>query len=350
MKLVKKQKDGSITTLDTTQTKKQNIYKNWKVLVVDDEPDVHSMTQLALKDFEYEGRILQILQAHSEQEAREILKKESDIAVALVDIVMETDDAGLNLINYIRDELEDSLIRIVVRTGQPGMFSEKEIIEQYDIDAYKNKAELSADRLYFTVRLLLKIYRHLLLLEKTISERTKQLQQQNQRLKALHKEKNEFLGIAVHDLKNPLQSIQSATDIIELAINKDGGKDDVIEFTNMIRRNSKRMSDLISNFLGVNAIESGQFKIEFQTINILYTLQKVIGESIEKARAKAISIHFDPQDSDYTVDTDQNILYQILDNLVSNAVKYSPFEKHIFVRILKQETVIRIEIEAKVLV
>jgi signal transduction histidine kinase len=352
MKLIKKQKDDSTTMLETTKNDKPVKLQTWKVLVVDDEPDVHNMTKLSLKDFEFDGRCLQILQANSEQEARKILEKESDIAVALVDIVMETDDAGLSLINYIRNELEDDLIRIIIRTGQPGMFAEKDVIEQYDIDDYKNKAELNTDRLYFTMRMILKVYRHLLVLEKLnqnlelkVLERTEQLEEQNQCLQSLNQEKNEFLSIAAHDLKNPLQSIQGATEIIELIIKTDGSKEDAIEFTSMIHRNAKRMSNLIANLLNINALETGQFKIQLQQTNILPTLHKVISEYTEKARTKKITIYFTPKETEYMACTDHDILHQILDNLISNAVKYSPFEKHIFINIFNQEQSIRIEIK-----
>ncbi|WP_353572951.1 DUF3369 domain-containing protein [Candidatus Albibeggiatoa sp. nov. BB20] len=168
MKLVKKRKDGSTATLKIAEkktTKQQTPLPPWKILIVDDEHDVHTMTKLSLKEFEFVGRTLQIFQATSGIEARDILKREPDIAVALIDIVMETDDAGLKLINYIRNELKYKLIRLIVRTGQPGMAPEKTVIEEYDIDDYKSKTELRADKLYLTIRVTLKAYRDLLTLD-----------------------------------------------------------------------------------------------------------------------------------------------------------------------------------------
>jgi signal transduction histidine kinase len=164
MKLVKKRKDGSTEALKVADKEKQKSIKAlppWKLLIVDDEHDVHTMTKLSLKEFEFVGRPLQIYQAMSGQEAREILQQHSDIAVALVDIVMETDDAGLRLINYIRNELKYKMIRLIVRTGQPGMAPERQVIEEYDIDDYKSKTELRADKLFLTMRVTLKAYRDL---------------------------------------------------------------------------------------------------------------------------------------------------------------------------------------------
>jgi signal transduction histidine kinase/CheY-like chemotaxis protein len=133
----------------------------WKILVVDDEPDIHTMTRLTLKNLEFFGKPLQLIQALSGKEAQEILRQEPNMAVALIDVVMEADDAGLQLVDFIRNELKYSLIRLIIRTGQPGMAPEKEVIERYDIDDYKDKTELTAQKLYTTLRMALKSYRDL---------------------------------------------------------------------------------------------------------------------------------------------------------------------------------------------
>lgn len=133
----------------------------WKLLVVDDEPDVISLTQLSLKGFRFAGRELQILPAYSAYSAKAVLAAHPDIAVALIDVVMETDDAGLHLVEHIRNELGNAMLRIVIRTGQPGVAPERYVIDHYDIDDYKDKTELTATRLYTTVRSALKSYRDL---------------------------------------------------------------------------------------------------------------------------------------------------------------------------------------------
>jgi len=133
----------------------------WKVLVVDDEPDVIALTRLNLKDFRFAGRELEIIPARSAYAARAALTEHSDIALALIDVVMETDDAGLRLVEHIRHELGNAMLRIVIRTGQPGVAPERFVIDHYDIDDYKDKTELTATRLYTTVRSALKAYRDL---------------------------------------------------------------------------------------------------------------------------------------------------------------------------------------------
>jgi len=162
MKIIRKSKNKrSQTTEKTAQVK----LPPWKVLIVDDDLDIHAITELALKDFSFADRTLQIFQATSGAEAQTILRAESNIAAALIDVVMETDDAGLRLVDFIRNELKYSLIRLIIRTGQPGMAPARKVIERYDIDDYKSKTELEDDKLYTTMRVALKSYRDLVTLD-----------------------------------------------------------------------------------------------------------------------------------------------------------------------------------------
>jgi len=137
----------------------------WKILVVDDEPDIIKITKINLKNFLYLDRTLEFIEAYSAHEAREKLETHTDIAIALIDVVMETNDAGLKLIQYIRNELSNTAMRLILRTGQPGLFPEKTIIDKYDINDYKDKAELSSQKLYTTIRLSLKEYHNIISIE-----------------------------------------------------------------------------------------------------------------------------------------------------------------------------------------
>ena len=165
MKFVRKKKDGTTTSIKTTGNEPKMELPPWKILIVDDETDIHSMTRLGLKGFSFADRNLQIFQAMSAAEAQEILQKEPDIAVALIDVVMETDDAGLKLVEFIRNQLKYYLIRLIIRTGQPGIAPEREVIDRYDIDDYKCKADLTDDKLYTAIRSTLKSYRDLTTLD-----------------------------------------------------------------------------------------------------------------------------------------------------------------------------------------
>jgi len=138
----------------------------YKLLIVDDEPAVHDVTKLVLGSFRFENRPLQFLHANSAAEAKQLLRDEDDIAVTLLDVVMETDQAGLDLVRYIREDLGNKFIRIVLRTGQPGQAPEHEVIANYDINDYKDKTELTAQKLRTTVYATLRAYRDIMSIER----------------------------------------------------------------------------------------------------------------------------------------------------------------------------------------
>lgn len=130
----------------------------WRLMVVDDEPDVHRATTFALAGVKILGRSLQFLHAYSAKEAAQLLRTEADVAVVLLDVVMEREDAGLALVKTIRQDLKLSELRIILRTGQPGYAPEIETIHDFDINAYKTKSELTRTKLYATVTAALRAY------------------------------------------------------------------------------------------------------------------------------------------------------------------------------------------------
>ena len=148
-----------------SEVKSEPVKGTWKILVVDDEESVHAVTKSALKGIVIEGRHLEIISALSGKEAREKLNKYDDISLALIDVIMETATAGLDLVDYIRQELRNSRIRLVIRTGQPDDVPERQIINQYDINDYKEKTELTVDKLYTVIRSSIKQYTQLIELE-----------------------------------------------------------------------------------------------------------------------------------------------------------------------------------------
>ncbi|MGB1237201.1 MAG: DUF3369 domain-containing protein [Pseudomonadales bacterium] len=136
----------------------------WNILIVDDEPAVHSVTCFALEDESFEGKRFNFISAYNAAQARDILTERQDIALVILDVVMETDSAGLEVAQWIRQELGNKLIRIVLRTGQPGQAPEKDVILNYDIYDYKNKTELTAQKLFSCVISGLRSYRDVLAL------------------------------------------------------------------------------------------------------------------------------------------------------------------------------------------
>ena len=130
----------------------------WRVMIVDDDEDVHSTTTFALGNLDVQQRPLQFVHAYSAGQARKLLERETDIAVILLDVVMEQDDAGLHLVRYIRESLKLAAVRIILRTGQPGYAPEIDAIRDFDINDYKTKSELTRVKLYTTVAAAIRSY------------------------------------------------------------------------------------------------------------------------------------------------------------------------------------------------
>jgi len=133
----------------------------WKVLIVDDDPEIHSVTQLALSDLSVLGKRLEYLHAYTGEEANQIIEDTEDIVLVLLDVVMETDDAGLNVVRHIREHLGRQDVRIVLRTGQPGYAPEESVIKDYDINDYKTKTELTRRKLVTTVYAAIRSYQQI---------------------------------------------------------------------------------------------------------------------------------------------------------------------------------------------
>jgi signal transduction histidine kinase/DNA-binding NarL/FixJ family response regulator len=133
----------------------------WKVAVIDDDAAVHEGTRFALYDYRLHGQGIEIISAYSAEEGRELMRTVRDVAVILLDVVMETDDAGLKLVDYIRTQLKNEAVRIILRTGQPGQAPERQVIVDYDINDYKAKTELTADKLFTSLTAALRSYQQI---------------------------------------------------------------------------------------------------------------------------------------------------------------------------------------------
>lgn len=143
------QEDDAIADAEATEF--NPLKRSWKILIVDDDTEVHEVTKLALSDFTFEDKALTFMSAYSAQEAKQLIRAHPDTAIVFLDVVMETDAAGLQVVQYIREELANPLTRIILRTGQPGEAPETLVAAKYGIDDYKTKTELTAQKLFITV-------------------------------------------------------------------------------------------------------------------------------------------------------------------------------------------------------
>ncbi|GGD71788.1 PP2C family protein-serine/threonine phosphatase [Lacimicrobium alkaliphilum] len=163
----------------------------WKILIVDDDEEVHVMTRLVLRDLVFDNRSVELISARSGGQAKELLDQQADFCLILLDVVMESDDAGLQLVHYIRRELDNNAVRIILRTGQAGHAPEKRVILDYDINDYKEKTELTSQKLVTAVIASLRSYDFIQQivelnqqLEEKVRIRTRELEEANIRLQS----------------------------------------------------------------------------------------------------------------------------------------------------------------------
>jgi response regulator RpfG family c-di-GMP phosphodiesterase len=141
--------------------------KPWKIIIADDEAEVHKITEMVLSDYVFDNRPLAFYRAYTGEETKRLIEQHPDTAIILLDVVMEFETAGLEVTEYIRKILKNHFVRIMLRTGQPGSAPEKQVIMEYDINEYKEKTELTTDKLYTTVTALLRSYKDLTTIDKT---------------------------------------------------------------------------------------------------------------------------------------------------------------------------------------
>lgn len=144
-----------------TKPSKENNEDSWKILISDDEEDIHLLTKTVLKNFTYKNKSIEFLSAYSGEDTVEVLKNNKDIVLVLLDVIMESDDAGLKVVKRIREDLNNDLIQIILRTGQPGMVPENKIVMEYAINDYKEKTELTSNKLVTSITTAIRSYENI---------------------------------------------------------------------------------------------------------------------------------------------------------------------------------------------
>ncbi len=255
----------------------------WKVLVVDDESDVHTVTKLALDGFELQQRNIEFLDAYSAEEAKEIMCEHPDIAIVLLDVVMETSQAGLDLVRYIRNELKNTFTRIILRTGQPGEAPEKDVVKTYQINDYKTKTELTSDKLYTAVLASLRtyeamvtIYAYRMNLERKVKERTLELEKSLTELKDAQQEiinlerKNTALAMAVttsHEINQPLMVIKGSMDLINMSPDIKAFTEQQKNHLQKIELSVTKISEIMQKFHQMDSITFSDYTEDTQMVS-----------------------------------------------------------------------------------
>ncbi len=314
-----------------------NQLESWKVLVVDDEEDVHSITRMALKGFTYKEKEIQFLHTYSAEEARLVLKNNPDIALIFLDVVMESNEAGLELVKYIRNELNNHLTQIVLRTGYPGQAPEREVIVEYEINDYKTKTELTSFKLFTVTLASLRAYdsmSHLdsirQNLEIRVKERTLELERKSFQIMEMDQMKTRFFHNLSHEFRTPLSLIMSPLEEMLIKEDLDEKERSTIE---MMYRNSIRLLGLINQLLDLSKIDAGKLKIELIEYDINKVLRMIARGFSPMAERKNIRYKVDISDEKYITYFDRDKLEKILTNLLSNAFKFTPVKGQVLLKI-----------------
>lgn len=295
----------------------------WKLFIVDDDKDIHEITKLALKDLKFKDKPISFVSAYSASEAISYLKESPLFAIVLLDIGMETNDAGLDVATFIRKQLKDDLTRIIIRTGQPGDVPEQEIIDNYDINDYKSKTELTVEKLFTSIRTAIAQYdqiNQLANLNRDLEQRieialTKQQEQQEALfLQNRAIQMGELLNMLAHQWRQPLSRISAVTAQLKLSLAL--GEIDLAEFekqVNGIENYTNELSSTIDEFRMV--YEPSNFSKQTSVYELLHKSMSVMSSLF-----KIKNIHTDllcPAESkEFSTSAE---LYQVVLNILKNA-------------------------------
>ena len=291
--------------------------KEWKILLVDDEPDVIGITRFVLDGYEFAGRPFVFLEANSAQEAKEVIAQHPDISVAIIDIIMEEDDAGLELVRHLRDELGNQLIRLLIRTGQPGTFPPEEIFLEYEINDYLNKNDLTHQRLQFSVVAALRAYCDLKEIEYRKEERERILEEKLQQQALLIQQSKmavmgEMLPIIAHQWRQPLSAINIVISEIEEMLSRNE-MEDLPEVVADLHRFLEFMNDTMKSFTHFFRPEKTRHRFMLSR-----SVERVF--QLLEGHNRAIQAQLTYEGEGIELNSIENELQQILLDLVKNAL------------------------------
>jgi signal transduction histidine kinase len=325
----------------------------WKVLVVDDDPDVYVATELALRDLPVEGRPVTLLRAESAAQALQVIRAEPDLAAVLLDVVMETPDAGLRLVRQIRKQLGRQALRIVLRTGQPGYAPEIETLRAYDINDYRTKSELTRVRLFSTLTVAIRSYAQLTdvigqrdvlarlnaeLLEARAAERAEAVrrhmaeqalrnaretveqcvEQRTLELSQAVSELDSFNRMVSHDLRGPLHGLADLSRLIQGELERADPADTRRRLA-LIEKQTRRLAHLVDDLMTLghvsrDALECEPTPLEALARDAMQTLM------LGSAQDRLADVVIGPLP---TLPVEAGLLRQVFINLLSNALKFT---------------------------
>jgi signal transduction histidine kinase/DNA-binding NarL/FixJ family response regulator len=266
---------------------------------------------------------MRLFHAYSGDEAIKLIQKQPDIALIFLDVIMETDDAGLKVVKYIREQLKNNFVRIILRTGQPGQVPEGEIVLNYDINDYKSKEELTSQKLFTSVISSLRAYKGL----KKIDHDKRCIEKLQKQTENANRAKSEFLANITHEILTPMNAIIGMTGAaLDLQLSAD-----LCDYLNTIRTSANTLLTIIHDILDFSKIEAGKLHIERKNFNLSDITNDLAGLFSKKLATTGLEM---------AIVTDKNVpnllvgdplrLSQILIKLLSNAIKFTPKGEVIF--------------------
>jgi two-component system, sensor histidine kinase and response regulator len=308
------------------------------IICVDDDHTIRDSLEIELKKTVSDDYLVEMTETGQEalEVCQELLAQEHEIALVISDCIMPG-MKGDELLKQIHI-LSPKTLSIML-TGQAQIEEISNAIKYSKLYRYIAKPWQSDD-LRLTIKEALNSY----LKEKKLLQFTQELQDKNAALLKLNQEKNELLGIVAHDLKNPLSTIQIGAEWLKNEYQY-LSEEEVVETISTICSCTGQMFGFIKNLLDVNIIESGKLKVSLIKADVLPILQSIINRYKPFAKVKEIEILFEGLEKQYLAVVDERLVLQVLDNLISNAVKYSPHRKNIEIRINKDEKFIFCEIQ-----
>ncbi|MCB0210087.1 MAG: hybrid sensor histidine kinase/response regulator [Anaerolineae bacterium] len=304
----------------------------WKIMLVDDVAEAHHVTRLALHKFEFEDKPLKFISAYSAEEAQLLIEAHPDTALILLDVVMEENDSGLKLARYIRKILKNQLVRIVLRTGQPGQAPEAEVILDYDINDYKIKTELTREKLMTTVMGALRSYRDIQTVEISRQELATlladlekshaDLAQAKEAAEAANQAKTTFLANMSHELRTPLSAILGYTQLLHEDA-QERGYSDLEPDLDKIQSAGEHLLHLVDEVLDIAKLQAEKMELQIEPFPVKSMVELLVKQVQPAIEANGNTLTVEMADDLGTMASDPGRVRQIMRNILDNAAKFT---------------------------
>ncbi|MBI1208729.1 MAG: response regulator [Azospirillum sp.] len=284
----------------------------WKILVVDDDDGVLAITRAALAGCQFMGRPLELILANSSARARHHLRERPDIALVLLDVVMETEDAGLRLTREIREDMNRQALRIILRTGQPGMAPEREVVLRYDINDYRLKTDMTVQSLFTTVIAGLRGYHEI----------ASRIRAEETAIMA-NRAKSQFLANINHELRTPLNAIIGLAELMESEVFGPIENEQYRQFLGDITRSGRDLYETLETILDVASFEIGTVVLRPEALVMAPFLERSVRTMRPLADEAGLTLRLDLPETLPLLWADPRRLRQALLGLVANGIKFS---------------------------